>query len=73
MVFNGSYTSDNSTLVPPLDSFYTDAAAGELSEFTIIGPSCCGVRTTSMHPRGLIPDGEGLIKAVYKGLRASPQ
>ncbi|KAK4506210.1 hypothetical protein PRZ48_004175 [Zasmidium cellare] len=71
--FNWTYTSGNTKLVQPLANFASDAAAGQLPEFSVIGPSCCGVGTTSMHPQGLVSDGEQLIKDTYEALRASPQ
>lgn len=71
--FNWTYTSNNTDLVKPLANFYTDAAAGTLPEFTVLAGSCCSVGTTSMHPSGLISDGETLIKNIYEAVRASPQ
>ncbi|PYI04733.1 phosphoesterase [Aspergillus sclerotiicarbonarius CBS 121057] len=71
--FNWTYTTNNTDKIQPLANFYTDAAAGSLPEFTYINPSCCGVGTNSMHPSGLISDGEKLIKDVYDALRAGPQ
>ncbi|KAL4903924.1 hypothetical protein BDW74DRAFT_35448 [Aspergillus multicolor] len=71
--YNWTYTSGNDDKIVPLSQFYTDAAAGNLTELTYINPSCCGVGTTSMHPSGLISDGESFIKSVYDALRASPQ
>ncbi|PYH88941.1 phosphoesterase superfamily protein [Aspergillus ellipticus CBS 707.79] len=71
--FDWTYTSNHTDLVRPLEHFYTAAAAGHLSEFTYINPSCCGVGTNSMHPSGRISDGEKLIKSVYEALRAGPQ
>lgn len=65
--------SGNKDLAQPLSTFYSDAAAGNLPEFSFIDPSCCGVGTNSMHPTGLISDGEAFIKNVYDALRASPQ
>ena len=72
--YNWTYQQpDYASKVVPLAELYTDAAAGNLAEFTWIDPSCCGVGTTSMHPTGLVSDGETLIKSVYEALRASPQ
>ncbi|KAJ5102957.1 hypothetical protein N7532_003486 [Penicillium argentinense] len=71
--FDWTFSSGNDKLAVPLENFYTDAAAGTLPEFSFIDPSCCGTGTTSMHPTGLISDGEKLIKDVYDALRASPQ
>ncbi|CAK7207996.1 hypothetical protein SEUCBS139899_010830 [Sporothrix eucalyptigena] len=59
--------------VVDLDNFYVDASAGDLPNFSIINPSCCGVDTTSMHPTGLVSLGEGLIKDVYDAVRGGPQ
>jgi phospholipase C len=56
-----------------LENFYTDAAAGTLPEFSYINPSCCGVGTNSMHPTGLVSEGEALIRRVYDAARAGPQ
>ncbi|KAJ5117129.1 hypothetical protein N7476_006407 [Penicillium atrosanguineum] len=71
--YNWTITSGNKGLAQPLTSFYSDAANGTLPEFSFIDPSCCGVGTNSMHPTGLISDGETFIKNVYDALRASPQ
>ncbi|RAL11777.1 phosphoesterase superfamily protein [Aspergillus homomorphus CBS 101889] len=71
--YDWTYTADRTSQVQPLEQFYTDAAAGNLTEFTYLNPSCCGVGTNSMHPSGLISDGEKLIKKVYEALRNGPQ
>ncbi|EAW07094.1 phosphoesterase superfamily protein [Aspergillus clavatus NRRL 1] len=71
--FSWTYATKNEDKIQPLAKFYTDAKAGALPEFTYINPSCCGVGTKSMHPAGLISDGEALIKSVYDALRAGPQ
>ncbi|KAL4778040.1 phosphoesterase [Aspergillus varians] len=71
--FKWTYDSNNEDKIVPLAQFYSDAAAGELPDLTYINPSCCGVGTTSMHPSGLISDGETFIKSVYDALRSSPQ
>ncbi|KAK5107217.1 hypothetical protein LTR62_001625 [Meristemomyces frigidus] len=73
LFFNWTYASGSGQYVVPLADYYTDAAAGELPELSVVNPSCCDVGTTSMHPSGLVSDGENLIKAVYEALRASPQ
>lgn len=70
--FDWVFTSGNEDLATPLDNFYSDIKAGTLPDFSFIEPSCCGVGTTSMHPTGLVSDGETLIKNVYDALRASP-
>lgn len=72
LFFDWTFTSGNQKLAVPLPNFYTDAASGNLPEFSFVEPSCCGVGTNSMHPAGLISDGEGLIRDVYNALRASP-
>ncbi|KAJ5730300.1 uncharacterized protein N7483_004808 [Penicillium malachiteum] len=71
--FDWTFTSNNTHLAQPLKNFHSDAAAGTLPEFSFIDPSCCGQGTNSMHPTGLISDGEAFIKEVYDSLRASPQ
>lgn len=68
-----TYKSGNVDKAQPMASFYDDAAAGTLPEFSFIDPSCCGKGTNSMHPSDLISDGEAFIKQVYDALRASPQ
>ncbi|KAJ5974697.1 hypothetical protein N7481_011907 [Penicillium waksmanii] len=70
--FDWTFASGNQQLAVPLNEFYSDAAAGTLPDFSFIEPSCCGQGTTSMHPTGLISDGETLIKDVYSALRGSP-
>ena len=71
--FKWTTASNHTHLVQNISNYYTDAASGSLPEFSVIGPSCCGVGTNSMHPQGLVSDGEILIKNVYEALRASPQ
>lgn len=71
--FNWTYVYNNTDKVQPLENFYTDAAAGKLPEFSYINPSCCSPGSNSMHPNGLVSDGETLIKNVYESLRASRQ
>lgn len=71
--FQWTYDAGLEDNIVEMDQFYTDAAAGNLSSFSIINPSCCGVGTTSMHPTGLVSDGEALIKNVYEALRSSAQ
>ncbi|KAG6824944.1 hypothetical protein H0H92_005343 [Tricholoma furcatifolium] len=71
--FNWTHTFNNTGKIVNLANFYTDAAAGNLSELSYINPSCCGVGSNSMHPSGLVSDGEALIKQVYESLCAGPQ
>lgn len=71
--FNWTFTSGNTDKAQPLKQFFDDAAAGQLPEFSFIDPSCCGVGTNSMHPSGLVSDGETFMKDVYEALRSSPQ
>ncbi|KAL4916857.1 phosphoesterase [Aspergillus aurantiobrunneus] len=71
--FSWTYDTGNDDKIVPLAQFYNDAKNGALPELTYLNPSCCGVGTTSMHPSGLISDGETFIKSVYDSLRASPQ
>ncbi|EED12804.1 phosphoesterase superfamily protein [Talaromyces stipitatus ATCC 10500] len=71
--FSWTYETGNNDKIVAMENFYTDAAAGSLPELSYINPSCCGVGTTSMHPSGLVSDGEELIRSVYDALRASPQ
>ncbi|KAJ5964707.1 Phosphoesterase [Penicillium vulpinum] len=71
--FDWTFTSGNADKAVPLDNFYKDAAAGNLPEFSFVDPNCCGVGTNSMHPTGLVSEGELLIKNVYDAVRSSPQ
>ncbi|KAJ5170724.1 Phosphoesterase [Penicillium coprophilum] len=71
--FDWTFTSGNADKAVPLSDFYTDAAAGKLPEFSFVDPNCCGVGTNSMHPTGLVSEGELLIKNVYDAVRSSPQ
>ncbi|RFU29209.1 hypothetical protein B7463_g7114, partial [Scytalidium lignicola] len=64
---------NSATYIKPLENFFQDAYLGRLPEFTYINPSCCGVGTTSMHPSGLISDGEVLLKQLYDAVRTGPQ
>lgn len=70
--FNWTFTSGNENLAVPLEQFFFDAGSGSLPDFSFIEPSCCGEGTNSMHPTGLVSDGEKLIENVYDALRASP-
>ncbi|KAJ5818141.1 Phosphoesterase [Penicillium riverlandense] len=71
--FSWTKETNNTDKVVPIGQFYTDAANGNLPEFSYLNPSCCGVGTTSMHDSGLISDGEAFIKKVYDALRSGPQ
>ncbi|PLN81641.1 phosphoesterase [Aspergillus taichungensis] len=71
--FDWTWSSFNALKAKPFSSFYKAAEKGELPDFTYLNPSCCGKGTNSMHPTGLISDGETLLKDVYDALRASPQ
>lgn len=71
--FSWTKKEDNSDKILHLDQFYTDAANGKLPKYSQLNPSCCSVGTNSMHPSGLVSDGEALIKKVYEALRSSPQ
>ncbi|OBT53777.1 hypothetical protein VE04_05122 [Pseudogymnoascus sp. 24MN13] len=51
----------------------TDADRGRVPQFTYVNPSCCGVGTNSMHPTGLVSDGEVLLKQMYDAIRNGPQ
>jgi phospholipase C len=59
--------------IKDMETFFQDAYLGTLPEFTFIEPSCCAVGTTSMHPSGLIADGEVLLKQIYDAVRGGPQ
>ncbi|KAF9895271.1 hypothetical protein FE257_000174 [Aspergillus nanangensis] len=71
--YDWTFTSGNDDKAQPMSTFYQDAASGTLPQFSYIDPDCCGVGTNSMHPTGLISDGETFIKNIYDALRASPQ
>ncbi|KAB8299946.1 hypothetical protein EYC80_000188 [Monilinia laxa] len=70
--YNWTYTSGASeTNIAPLTTFYKDAAAGTLPQFTYINPECCSYQ--SYHPPSPISLGENFIKQIYEALRSSPQ
>ncbi|KFY43065.1 hypothetical protein V494_02117 [Pseudogymnoascus sp. VKM F-4513 (FW-928)] len=72
--FKWNVESGNSkTNMKSLDEFYQDAYMGRLPQFTYVNPSCCGVGTNSMHPTGLVSDGEVLLKQMYDAIRNGPQ
>lgn len=71
--FKWTYDNGLEDRIVNFSQFAVDAAAGNLTAFSFINPSCCSVGTNSMHPSGLISDGEALIKEVYEALRAGPQ
>lgn len=72
LFYNWTFTSNNQGLAVPLSDFYSDTASGKLPDFSFIEPSCCGIGTNSMHPTGLISNGEDLIRDVYNAVRTSP-
>lgn len=47
-----------------MPSVYSDAAGGQLPEFSFIDPSCCDTGTNPMHPTGLISNGKTFVKNV---------
>ncbi|HEV7738522.1 MAG TPA: alkaline phosphatase family protein [Chlamydiales bacterium] len=53
------------------EDFFVHLNNNNLSTFTFLNPTCCGVGSESMHPSGLISDGEAYIKKHYDALRAS--
>ncbi|KAK2781034.1 hypothetical protein FQN52_001925 [Onygenales sp. PD_12] len=53
------------------DKYFTHLEEGTLPELVYLNPTCCGVGTESMHPDGLVSDGEQYIKDMYEALRAS--
>jgi phospholipase C len=59
-----------------LRKFYTDAAAGDLPEFTWIEPAYFDIGenypASDQHPDHDVSEGEKLIKKVYESMRASP-
>ena len=65
--------SNKTSKIVHMDEFYADALAGSLPQFSYLNPDCCGVGTTSMHPAGLVSDGEAYIKKIYEALRSGPQ
>jgi phospholipase C len=74
LYFNWTETSAAATKnLKTLDEFFQDAYLGRLPQFTYVNPSCCGVGTNSMHPTGLVSDGEVLLKQLYDSLRNGPQ
>jgi phospholipase C len=74
MYFNWTVSSGASkTNMKSLNEFYQDAYLGRLPQFTYVNPTCCGVGTNSMHPTGLVSDGEVLLKQMYDAVRNGPQ
>lgn len=71
--YTWTYDNNKTDHIVSMDEFYADAASGNLPALTYLNPNCCGVGTTSMHPAGLISDGEQYLKDVYEALRAGPQ
>ncbi|KAL4454684.1 hypothetical protein ABPG74_021889 [Tetrahymena malaccensis] len=72
----------NSTLFPPMEQFYTDAANGNLPNYTFINPSesinpnynntkSFGLMN-DQHPNHSVREGERLMKNVYEALRNGP-
>jgi phospholipase C len=71
--FNWTVEHDTMANFADMTQFFSAAANGSLPEFSYINPTCCGVGTNSMHPSGLVSDGEAVLKNIYEALRASPQ
>jgi phospholipase C len=64
-------TGHNVDSVLLADEFSTHLDSHELRTLSYLNPSCCDVGTVSMHPSGLISDGEAYLKSIYEALRAS--
>jgi phospholipase C len=71
--FKWLYDSSNTGKVKSIEEFYQDAYLGRLPQFSYLNPLCCGVGTNSMHPAGLVSDGEVFLKQIYDSLRNGPQ
>ncbi|TQB71225.1 hypothetical protein MPDQ_007696 [Monascus purpureus] len=71
--FSWTVNSGSTKFSKPINQFYQDAYLGRLPEFSYIDPSCCSVGTNSIHPSGLVSDGQILVKQIYDALRSGPQ
>jgi len=67
-LFGGRYSS----LIRPIASFFTDAGAGTLPEFSLIDPDFSPGIGNSDEPPDDIRDGEAFLASVYRAVTTSP-
>ena len=56
-----------------IETFFSDAAAGTLPNFSIVDPQFFGVGANDDHPDHDITLGQALIASIYEALAQSPQ
>lgn len=67
-LFGARYAS----LIRPIDSFFSDAAAGTLPNVAFVDPDLTSDLTDSYHPPGDIRNAEAFLARVYRAVTTSP-
>jgi Phospholipase C len=62
-----------SSIIKPIDTFFTDAAAGRLPNVSYVDPELTDDVTNSYHPPGDIRSGEAFIASIYRAVTTGPQ
>ncbi|MEO8194217.1 MAG: alkaline phosphatase family protein [Gemmatimonadales bacterium] len=67
-LWGGRYSS----IIKPITSFFSDAAAGQLPNVSFVDPVLTDDVTNSYHPPGDIRDAEAFLGSIYKAVTKSP-
>ena len=67
-LFGARYQS----IIKPISSFFSDAAAGALPSFSLVDPDFFTEISDSYHPPGDIRDGEDFLARVYRAVTTGP-
>jgi phospholipase C len=62
-----------SSVIRPIGSFFTDAAAGMLPNVSYVDPELTGDIANSYHPPADIRNGEAFIASIYRAVTSGPQ
>jgi phospholipase C len=65
--------SKYASIIKPINSFFTDAAAGRLPNVSYVDPELTNDVTNSYHPPGDIRSGEAFIASIYRAVTTGPQ
>ncbi len=61
------------SLIKPITSFYTDAAAGRLPNVSYVDPELTNDLANSYHPPGDIRNAEAFLASIYQAVTTAPQ
>ncbi len=61
-----------SSIIKPLNQFYSDAAAGTLPNLAFVDPELTGNLLNSYHPKEDIRNGEAFMASIYKAVTTGP-